>query len=875
MLTVDGRAAPSAGTILDACRAASADVPDLCHDGRVGDGGHCRACIVEVDGRCVAACTTPAREGAVVRTDTERLVHYRRDLAELVLSESRPGGRAAETLRAMGGTGERYGRAPAAAATRDASHPLLRLDLGACILCRLCTRACDEVQGQFVFAVEGRGASTRIAWGGGSFAETDCVACGACASACPTGAISDADREAATPDPGLPERVVRTTCSYCGVGCQLDVHVAGDRVARVEGAPSPVNRGHLCVKGRYAHGVARHPDRLTSPLLRRGGELVPVSWEEAIAFVADGFGRLRGKVAGLASSRCTNEENYLLQKWFRAGLGTHDVDCCARVCHAPSATGLRESFGTGAATNSLADIEIADAFLVAGSNTLESHPVTGARIRQRVLRGARLVVIDPRRTELAALADVHLQLRPGTNVPLLNSLACALLEAGLADGAFLEARTEGFEAWAQSVASFRPEEMEPVTGVPAADVRRAARIYGEAERPMQAHGLGMTEHFQGSEAVMALANLALAAGAVGREGTGVNPLRGQNNVQGAADMGCQPDLLTGYGDPRDPSVRARFEAVWGRPLPVAAGRTIPRMWEAARAGELRGMFILGEDVAQTDPDSTRVAEALRALDLLVVQELFLSETARFAHVVLPGASFLEKEGTFTNGERRIQRIRRALAPPGEARADWRILCDLMAATGLPQPFEEPAQVFDEIARLAPQFAGVTHARLGDEGLQWPVPTDRHPGTAVLHRESFPRGRGRFVPIEWIPSPSLAGAGDALLLVTGRALEHYNSGTMTRRSATLALRRGDELEIHPADAERRGIRTGDAVSVRSRFGEARASARVTDRVAPGTLFLTFHFPETGTNRVTTDVLDRKSDCPEYKLTPCHVERVGRG
>ncbi len=885
VLTVNGAPAPAAGTVLDACLSAGADVPHFCHSDRVSSGGHCRSCLVEVDGRHVAACTTPARAGSTVRTDTARIRAYRRDLGELLAVEATPGGVVGATLAGWGVTGERYGRAPGGPPT-DTSHPYLRLDLDACIGCRLCERACDGIQGQFVYAFTGRGATTRLSWGDTSFAESPCVACGACAAVCPTGAVSDRDRDRAATTDEL--RTVRTTCGYCGAGCQLDVHVGpsagadGDRVLRIDGtADAVVNHGHLCVKGRYSHAFARHPDRLTTPLLRKDGVLVPVSWDEAIAYVAAELVRLRGKVGGLSSSRCTNEENYLLQKWMRAGLGTNNVDCCARVCHGPTAAGMRRVLGTGAATNSLDDIERADHLLVAGSNSTEAHPVTGARLKQRVLSGAAtLVVIDPRRTELAALADVHLQLRPGTNVPLLHSFAHALVKLGHVDHAFVAARTEGFADYVAFLDGYAPEATEAVTGVPAAKVWHAARLYGTAARPLQTHGLGMTEHYQGSESVMLLCNLALLVGAIGREGVGVNPLRGQNNVQGAADMGCQPDLLTGYGNPHDPAVKARFEGVWGRPLPTDAGLTLPRMYEAARAGTLKALFILGEDVVQTDP-ARHLDGVIDALELLVVQELFLTETAKRAHVVLPGASFLEKDGTFTNGERRVQRVRKALEPPigsegAGARADWEVLCALMAATGYPQAFRSPADILDEVARVNPAFTGVHHDRLDGDGLQWPVPTPDHPGTPRLHDTSFPLpatgGRARFAEVPYLPSPSLLHLREEeypLRLVTGRVLEHYNCGSMTRRSPNVELAPVDALELHPADAARFGVADGAAVVVTSPWGEARPVARVTDRVAEGTAFLSFHFPETGTNELMSPVLDRIADCPEYKVTPVRV------
>lgn len=863
-MRVNGREVEAHGTLLAACRRAGVDLPAFCHDDALAPAGHCRACMVEVDGRPQAACVTPAREGADVRTHTERLRAYRRDLGELMRAESLPGGPVGRALAEWGVDGTRY-RRPSSRAVRDASHATLRIDLDACILCRRCVRACADIQGQFVYGVEGRGAAAQLGWGGVPMAETDCVSCGACVATCPTGAITDANRESAP----VMTRVERTTCGYCGVGCQLDVHAAGDRVVRIEGAPAEVNRGHLCVKGRYAHAHTRHPDRLTTPLIRRDGQLEPASWEEAIATVARELERRRGAVAGLSSSRCTNEENYLFQKWMRAGLGTHDVDCCARVCHAPSAAGMRAAFGTGAATNSFADIERADMLMVVGANPTEAHPVTGARIKQAVLHGARLVVVDPRVTELAAMADVHLQSRPGTNVPLLNALACALVDEGLVDRTFLAARTEGAEEFESFIRGETPERLAAVTGVPAERVRAAARLYGRAARPMMMHGLGVTEHLQGSEAVMQLCNLALLAGAIGRPGTGINPLRGQNNVQGAVDMGCQPDFLTGYVGLDDVAGLRRFEAAWSRPMPSVPGRIIPEMYAAARAGAIRAMFILGEDVMQTDPDTRHVRDALESLEFLVVQELFLTDTARLAHVVLPGASALEKDGTFTNGERRIQRVRRALPPMAGARADWEILCALMEAGGLEPRVPNPGAVWEEIARVAPVFAGVRFERLDADGLQWPVPALDHPGTAILHAERFPRGRGRLTRVAYEPSPELGGA---LTLTTGRVLEHYNTGSMTRRSDSLRLVAEDALELHPSDAATRGIADGDPVAIASAHGEARARARVTTRVPAGVVFLSFHFPETGANRLTGEVRDRVSGCPEYKVTAVEVRRA---
>lgn len=865
-MRIDGVPTTARGSLLDSCRDAGIALPAFCHDERLGGGGHCRACLVEVDGQHRCACSTAAAEGMEVRTDSPELLAYRRDLGELMLAEGHAGSLAA-TLQEWGCDGERYRNQPDPRPA-DHSHPYLRLDPQACIRCRLCERACAQVQGQFVYAFVGRGSQTRLDWGGGDFVDSPCVACGACVEACPSGAISDRDRLSAGSGTSIG---VTTTCGYCGVGCGLEVRVSGQRIEAIDGQRGhPVNDGHLCLKGRYAHRFVDHPERLRTPLIRIDGELRPASWEEAFDLIARRLAPLRGEQVGaLSSSRCTNEENYLVQKWLRAGLHSHNVDCCARVCHAPTATGMRRVLGTGAATNSLADLEAADLILVAGSNATEAHPVVGARIRQAVLRGARLIVIDPRRTELADLADVHLALRAGSNVPLLNAFAQVLIAEDLIDQAFLEQRTEGYQQLCRHLADCTPERSEAHTGVPAAQLRAAARLYGRARRPLQVHGLGMTEHYQGSESVMLLCNLALLVGAIGRPGVGVNPLRGQNNVQGAADMGCQPNLMTGYADPADPAVRERFEAAWERPLPVLPGLTIPRMYDAAIAGQLKALYILGEDVLQTDP-SQHAERALRALDFLIVQELFLSPTAALADVVLPGASFLEKDGSFTNGERRVQRVRQCLPPPGQAQPDWRILVELMTVTGLPQRYSHPDEILAEVASLVPTFAGLTLQRLGTHGLQWPVPQPSHQGTPILHGEGFPQGRAQLACIDYLPSPNQARAGDyPLRLTTGRVLDHYNSGSMTRRTANRQLQDADELELHPADAAERGIADGDAVQIRSADGQARARARLSARVARGSAFLSFHFPETGTNQLTSAVLDRLADCPEYKLVQIEV------
>lgn len=866
---IDGQDASGSGTILDVARSIGIEIPALCRDDRTCAGGHCRACMVEVSGRLLPACTTPVHAGMTIATASPRVREYRRDLGELMLAESKPGGIAAKFVAEWGADGSRYqSMAKKAAPRKDDSHAYLRIDLEKCIVCRRCVAACDEVQGQFVYAVIGRGADARIDWGEQPLASTDCVSCGSCVAACPADAISDIDRQGADRS----GRVVTTTCSYCGTGCSLDVHLSSGKVTYIDGAAGSVNDGRLCVKGRYAHTFARCPDRLTVPLIKRKGKFEKATWDEALAFVVSEMERLDGAFAGLSSSRCTNEENYLFQKLMRAGLGTNDVDCCARVCHAPSAAGMREVFGTGAATNELADIERADLFFVSGSNTTESHPVIGARLKAAVLRGAKLIVIDPRRTEIASIADVHLAPRPGTNVLLLNALAAVIVEEGLFDRSFINTRTDGFHEYAQHLRAYSPEKTEAATSCPAALVRRAARLYAESISPMQMHGLGMTEHYQGTEGVMLLCNLAMLVGAVGKEGVGVNPLRGQNNVQGAADMGCQPDLLTGYLPVADPAVRKKFEEIWRVPPPDEVGRRLPEIYDAIDGGRVRGMFILGENVVTTDPDAKRVIRTLSRLEFLVVQEIFLSETAELAHVVLPGACFLEKDGTFTNCERRIQRVRTAVPAPGEARADWEILADLLRRLRVPGSYRSAEEVWNEVRKVAPAFSAATYAEMDADGLQWPADAARPHGTPILHIGEFQKGRAAFKKVDYEPSPAVARAEGPLCLITGRILEHYNSGSMTRRGRNVLIESCDRLEIHPDDAASRGIRDGDRVRVVGKGGEATATAEVTDAVKKGELFLSFHFPESRTNDLTSDIVDRIADCPEYKVTYVDVARI---
>jgi formate dehydrogenase major subunit len=822
----------------------------------------------------------------VVRTDTERLKRLRRNIAELYLSEEPEDAEPPDSLRhlaaSLGLNRIRYQNPSRRVAFRDESNPFFSFNNAICISCARCVRACDEIQGTFALTMMDRGFGARpiagsqpLTGGTAGFATSNCVSCGACVKECPTGAL----KENSIGEFGTPTRTVRTTCAYCGVGCAFEAGVRDGRVVNMMPADDgPSNHGHACMKGRFGWTYVYAHDRLRSPLLRRSDGWEEISWEAALNRVAQEFTRINktsgpDALATISSSRGTNEENYLFSKFMRCVIGTNHIDNCARVCHSATVTGMMEVLGTSAATNSIEDIERAKLLLVVGANPTESHPVVGARIKQAVRRGVPLIVIDPRRTELARLAALHLQLRPGTNVALLNGLGHVIAKEGLLDNSFTAARTEGLQDWLETVASCSPEETEQITGVPAKIIREAARQYATSGASLCMHGLGVTEHRWGSHGVIALCNLALATGNIGRPGTGINPLRGQNNVQGASDVGCLPTYFAGYQSLDDPELGARHQAVTGRPLPTRRGMKIPDMWDAALAGRVKGLWIIGYDVAQTDPNLKKVREALSRLEFLVVQDLFLSETAKFAHLVLPGASFLEKDGTFTNLERRIQLIRKAVEPPDGVLPDWQVVCEVATRMGYPMKYGHPSEIMDEIARLAPMFAGIAYARLEtSEGLQWPVPAADHPGTALMHGERFPRGKARFVAVDYLPPGESPSDTYPFILITGRILQHYNCGAQTRRTEIIDLVDADVLEMHPDDAAALRLKDGDLVKLVSARSEAVLPLAVSERVQRGQLFTSFHFPGSDVNALLSSSADESSKCPEYKVSAVRVEKL---
>ncbi len=870
-------------------------VPTLCDAPQLEPYGACRVCSVEIamaeDGprRVVASCHTPMMDGLHIFTESQKVRRLRKNIVELVLTDHPldcltcevNGNCELQTVAAK--VGIRQVRYPEGKnhldRQKDLSGAYLTSDLSKCINCSRCVRACDEIQGQFVLSMHGRGFDARIIKGlDQSFAESDCVSCGACSQACPTSAISDIFASKAIEA----TESTRTVCTYCGVGCNLQVKTKGNEILSIQ-APvdAEVNHAHTCLKGRYAFKFYNHPDRLRTPLIRYNGHFQEATWDEAYDYIAKRLTEIRDEngpdsIAGISSARCTNEENYLMQKFIRAVVGTHNIDCCARVCHSPTAFGMQKSFGTGAATNSIEDLQYTKCMLVIGANPTEGHPVTGAKIKQRAMKGIPLIVIDPREIELVPYATHHLQLRPGTNIAMLNMFAYYLMDEGLVDEEFARTRCEEWDEFQEKLRGLDLAELESITGVDREKVRAAAIEYGKAEAAMSFHGLGVTEHSQGAKTVMYIANLAMMTGNIGRPGVGVNPLRGQNNVQGAADMGCQPHQGAGYLAVDNPVNIQKYEEFYGRPTSTAAGLKIPQMFDAAIEGKLKALWLMGEDVVQTDPNSEHVAAAMNALDFLVVQEIFMTVTAQFADVILPASSFLEKSGTFTNGERRVQRVQAAIEPLEGTKPDGQIIVDIMNRMGYEQPNYTPDGVLEEMSKVIWFFEGATWENLGDQGKQWPIRAGGQ-DTKILHTEKFRRGLGKFHFFEFEESAELVAnqAEFPFILTTGRILEQYNCGTMTRRTNNSKIVGEDLLAIHPKDAKKLEIETGDRVRVFSARGEVFLNARVSREVKPGILYTTFHFPELMINKLTSNVHDAETLCPEYKITAVDVEKVQPG
>ncbi len=890
---------PEGTSVMRAAMLHDINIPKLCASDNLEAYGSCRLCAVEIEGRrgMPASCTTPASDGMKVTTQNDGLAKLRRNIMELYISDhpldclTCPSNGDCE-LQDMAGTvglrEVRYGLGKNhLQAEKDNSNPYFSFDPSKCIVCSRCVRACEEVQGTYALTIDGRGFDSKVVAGKDEgFLDSDCVSCGACVQACPTSTLM----EKSVIEQGQPEHSVVTTCAYCGVGCSFKAEMKGSQLVRmVPYKGGEANKGHSCVKGRFAFGYATHKDRIKEPMIRDAIDQPwrRVSWEEAIDFAASRIKSIQEKygresVGGITSSRCTNEEAYLVQKMIRAAFGNNNTDTCARVCHSPTGYGLKATLGESAGTQTFESVLHSDTVIVMGANPTDAHPVFGSLLRKRLRQGASLIVIDPRSIDLLQTPhlndSIHLPVRPGTNVALINALAHVIIDEELQDKDFISERCDSpsFEKWLNFIKDEKnsPAAVEALTGVSASSIRKAARVYATAGNGSIYYGLGVTEHSQGSSTVMGIANLAMITGNIGREGVGVNPLRGQNNVQGSCDMGSFPHELPGYQHISDDEVRARFEQQWQVTLDREPGLRIPNMFDAAIEGTFKGMYVQGEDIAQSDPNTQHVQAALESLECLIVQDIFLNETAKYAHVLLPGSSFLEKNGTFTNAERRINRVRKVM-PPVAGKEDWQVTQDLANALGYEMNYQHPSEIMDEIASLTPSFSGVSYEKLEKLGsIQWPC-NDQYPeGMPTMHTVDFPIGKGQLAITEYIATEERASRRFPLLLTTGRILSQYNVGAQTRRTENQIWHSEDVLEIHPNDAEERGIVDGDWLGISSRAGETVLKAIISDRMQPGVVYTTFHHPFSGANVITTDNSDWATNCPEYKVTAVQIEKVSR-
>ncbi len=896
-LKIDGNSitVPEGTSVMRAATELGTQIPKLCATDMLDSYGSCRLCLVEIEGRAgtPASCTTPVAEGMVVHTQNAKLAKLRKGVMELYISDhpldcltcsANSDCELQDMAGAVGLREVRYGYEGEnhLGATKDISNPYFQFDPSKCIVCSRCVRACEEVQGTFALTIEGSGFASKVSPGiSEEFFSSECVSCGACVQACPTATLM----EKSVIEMGQPEHSAVTTCAYCGVGCSFKAEMRGEEVVRmVPYKDGKANHGHSCVKGRFAWGYATHRDRITKPMIRSKitDPWREVSWDEAINYAASEFKRIQAKhgkesIGGITSSRCTNEETYLVQKLIRAGFGNNNVDTCARVCHSPTGYGLSKTFGTSAGTQDFDSVDESDTILVIGANPTDGHPVFASRMKKRLREGAKLIVVDPRRTDLVRSphvnADYHLALKPGTNVAIVNALSHVIISEGLADEDFIRDQCDWNEyaEWADFILRPHnsPEAVEKLSGVPAEAIRGAARLYATARNGAIYYGLGVTEHSQGTSTVLAIANLAMLTGNIGRKGVGVNPLRGQNNVQGSCDMGSFPHEFPGYRHVSGENVRQIYEQDWGVSLSAEPGLRIPNMLDAAMDGTFLGLYVQGEDIAQSDPDTKHIVGGLTAMECVVVQDLFLNETANYAHVFLPGCSFLEKDGTFTNAERRIQRVRKVMSPKN-GYGDWEITQMLANAMGMAMHYNHPSEIMDEIARTTHSFAGVSYDALERLGsIQWPCNELAPEGTPIMHIGAFVRGQGQFVIADYVPTDEKTGPLFPLLLTTGRILSQYNVGAQTRRTENAKWHEEDLLEIHPHDAEVRGVKDGDWVKLASRAGETALRAKITDRVAPGVVYTTFHHPFTQANVITTDYSDWATNCPEYKVTAVQV------
>ena len=899
-LTIDGVSVsvPEGTSIMHAASISGVTVPKLCATDNLEPFGSCRLCLVEIEGRrgYPASCTTPVAEGIRVRTQTPKLADIRRGVMELYISDhpldcltcaTNGDCELQDMAGAVGLRDVRYGYEGKnhLKSEKDTSNPYFTFDPSKCIVCSRCVRACEEVQGTYALTIQGRGFDSKVSAGNKDFKDSECVSCGACVQACPTATLI----ENTIIEAGVPEHSVTTTCAYCGVGCSFHAEMKGEEVVRMTpNKDGGANHGHSCVKGRFAWGYATHKDRITTPMIRKSihDPWEKVTWDVAINYAASEMQRIQKKygrdsVGAISSSRCTNEEVYVVQKLVRAALGNNNIDTCARVCHSPTGYGLKQTLGESAGTQNFDSVMHSDVIMIIGANPTDGHPVFASQMKRRLREGAKLIIVDPRAIDLVdssphIKADYHLKLKPGSNVAIVNALAHTIVTEKLMDDSFIKSRCEddAFKAWKDFITKPEnsPEAMSEFTGVDAKDVRAAAKLFAKGGNAAIYYGLGVTEHSQGSTMVMGIANLAMLTGNIGREGVGVNPLRGQNNVQGACDMGSFPHEFPGYRHVSDKATLALFEKAWDVKLQNEPGLRIPNMLDVAIEGQFKALYCEGEDIAQSDPNTQHVTHALESMECVIVQDLFLNETAMYAHVFLPGSSFLEKNGTFTNAERRISRVRKVMSPKN-GYEDWEITQMLSNALGYKMDYSHASDIMDEIANLTPTFRGVSYKKLDELGsIQWPC-NDEHPlGTPTMHIDEFVRGKGKFIITEYVPTSEKVTPKYPLILTTGRILSQYNVGAQTRRTKNTAWHEEDLVEIHPHDAEERAIKSGDWIGVVSRSGETVLRAQITDRVQPGVIYTTFHHPESGANVITTDNSDWATNCPEFKVTAVQVNKV---
>jgi formate dehydrogenase major subunit len=899
-LLIDGQqvSVPEGTSIMRAAAQINTNIPKLCATDSLDPFGSCRLCLVEIEGRrgYPASCTTPVAEGIKVSTQTSKLAEIRKGVMELYISDhpldcltcaTNGDCELQDMAGAVGLRDVRYGYDGEnhLSATKDESNPYFTFDPSKCIVCSRCVRACEEVQGTFALTIANRGFESKVSPGDTTFFDSECVSCGACVQACPTATLI----EKSVIDHGVPDRKVTTTCAYCGVGCSFNAEMKGEELVRMTPDKNGgANHGHSCIKGRFAWGYATHKDRITTPMIRKSinDPWQQVSWEEAVQYAAKELKRIQKKygkdsVGAINSSRCTNEETYLMQKLVRASFGNNNIDTCARVCHSPTGYGLKQTLGESAGTQNFDSVMKADVVVIIGANPTDGHPVFGSQLKRRLREGAKLIIIDPREIDLVkntphVKTNYHLKLRPGTNVAMINALSHVVVTENLTDEQFIKQRCEldSFDSWKNFVALEKnsPESLELEIGVPASLIREAARLYATEKNGAIYYGLGVTEHSQGSTMVMGIANLAMATGNIGREGVGVNPLRGQNNVQGSCDMGSFPHEFPGYRHVSDIETRELFEKSWGVSLDCNPGLRIPNMLDSAIDGSFKALYCQGEDIAQSDPNTQHVTHALESMECVIVQDLFLNETAMYAHVFFPGSSFLEKNGTFTNAERRISPVRKVMSPKN-GYEDWEITQLLMNELGYKSNFKNAWEILDEIAQLTPTFTNVSLEKINEMGsIQWPC-NDEHPdGSPTMHVDEFVRGKGKFFITEYIPTTEKVNKKYPLILTTGRILSQYNVGAQTRRTHNSEWHNEDLIEVHPHDAEERGIVENDWVGISSRAGDTVLRAKITDRVQPGVVYTTFHHPFSGANVITTDNSDWATNCPEFKVTAVQLTKV---